>query len=113
MIRMSDMSQFSVQWEGLNRVQMLFAEIEREIRNLAPLLDASAAMQASAPTAATAMGEFSASLSSLVDRNATELHGEVERFDQVTRNYQNADRAVVDSSDQMCRRPSISAQSQW
>jgi ABC-type transporter Mla subunit MlaD len=102
---MSDMSQFSVQWDELTKVEVLLTEIEREVRNLAPLLDPSAAVRASAPVAATAMNELSASLSSFVEQNASELHGDVERFNQVVRNYQNSDRGVVDSSEQMCRRP--------
>jgi hypothetical protein len=103
MYAMSEMSQFSIQFDGLARVPALLAEIEREIRNLTPPLNASAAATASAPVVATAMIELSASFTGFVEQNEAELHSDVEKFGQVIRNYQDADRTVVDSSQRLCR----------
>jgi hypothetical protein len=100
---MSEMSQFSVQWNDLTQVPASLAEIELEIRGLSPLLNSSDAARSSAPIVASAMGELSASLVSFIEQNASELRADAERFGQVIRNYQNADRSVADASQQLCR----------
>ncbi len=108
---MSDMSQYFVQTDGLARIPTLLTEIGGELRNVQPLLNASAAAQASAPILASALAEFSVTLSTFVDTNASDIQDDAARVGQAMGSYLSADQSVVETSLQLCR-PTDSFRSQ-
>jgi hypothetical protein len=98
------MSQFSVQLDELSRVPLLLIEVETGLCNLEPLFEHAAAMQSSAPVAATAIDELTVSLNAFVNQQVSGLRSDAEKFREVLRNYRNADNSVADSATRLYRR---------